>query len=264
MSVRGIVILVVSCDRYNDPWEPFFKCFFKYWPDCPFKIYLGTNHKVLTDSRVTTLAIGKDKSYSENLRAMLACIPERWVIFWVDDRFISGSVQTAEVTHLAQSAQEMGAAYLKLIPEHPMAYETTESGIGLIPKGTFYRVSMTIALWEKGCLEKLLVPGESAWQLEKNGMLRSADLEAPFFGLTRNSRRHPPIPHVHILMKGRLIRSAFQFIENEGLRSSFRFRRLQTLSSQAYAFLFHMVLRFLAPVADKIIRYQNSSHRARK
>ena len=33
-------ILIVSCDKYSDLWDPFFKLFFKFWPDCPFNIYL--------------------------------------------------------------------------------------------------------------------------------------------------------------------------------------------------------------------------------
>ncbi len=39
-----LAILVCSCDKYADVWEPFFKLFFKFWPDCPYPIYLLSNY----------------------------------------------------------------------------------------------------------------------------------------------------------------------------------------------------------------------------
>lgn len=257
---REIAVLVVSCDRYDDLWKPFFNCFFKYWPDCPFKVYLGTNHRVLADARVTTISIGDDRSYSENLLAMLEHIPARWVIFWVDDRFVAGPVQTAAVLRLAHRAQELGAACLKLIPEHPLGYAATPDGIGAIPKGTFYRVSLTITLWQKECLAKLLVPGESAWQLEKKGARRSADLGEPFFGLARGSRRQPPIPHVHTLVKGRIIRASLPFLTGEGLLQDLRQRGLESRRSQLYTLVFWKILVWFAPLCDRLIRLRNRRH----
>lgn len=253
MTGREIGVLVVSCDRYRDLWEPFFRCFFKYWPDCPFRVYLGTNHQILADSRVTTLAIGEDRSYAENLRAMLECIPEAWVIFWVDDRLVSSPVQTGRVLELTGRAQEQNAAYLKLIPEPPLGHQAKQGEMGLIPRGTFYRVSMTVALWRKDCLAQLLVPGETAWDLEKKGSARSALLTEPFYGLTRNCISHPPIPHVHLLVKGRLMYGALGFLRQEGLTEEFSARRRQTWHSRIYVALFQAVWGGLAGVLDRFI-----------
>jgi hypothetical protein len=66
-----ISVLVVSCDAYQDLWKPFFSCFFKFWPDCPFPVYLGANFKKYEDDRVQTILIGQDLDYSTNLLMML-------------------------------------------------------------------------------------------------------------------------------------------------------------------------------------------------
>ncbi len=250
-------IIVVSCDRYADLWEPFFKCFFKYWADCPYEVYLGTNHKSFDCPSVTSLPIGEDRSYSENLSAMLALIPEEWVIFWVDDRFISGPVVTAEVIRLIERGQKLDVAFLKLIPEHPLAYHDHNHGLGPIPKGTKYRVSMTIALWRKTCLNQLLVFGETAWALEKNGTNRSVVFERPFYGLSKSLIDRPPIPHVHTLVKGRIIRSALKFLQRENLNQYFRARKRETAVSVIYSWIFCLSLRFTAPVIDRIARTRN-------
>src|SRR4051812_28550474 len=84
-SLGGTAILVISCDRYADLWPHFFGCFFEYWPDCNYRLFLGTNRLRYEDPRVTTICVGEDRDYSSNLTAMLAEINEEWVIVFVED-----------------------------------------------------------------------------------------------------------------------------------------------------------------------------------
>ena len=47
-----ISILVCSCDKYEDLWNPMFGMFFKFWEDCPLNIYLMTNNKKYNHEKV--------------------------------------------------------------------------------------------------------------------------------------------------------------------------------------------------------------------
>jgi len=38
-------VLIASCDAYSDAWAPFFALMKKYWPDCPYPIYLISNYQ---------------------------------------------------------------------------------------------------------------------------------------------------------------------------------------------------------------------------
>ena len=40
--MQDMCILVVSCDKYADCWTPFSDCMRKFWPDCPYPVYLCT------------------------------------------------------------------------------------------------------------------------------------------------------------------------------------------------------------------------------
>ena len=60
-------LLVVSCDNYRDAWEPFFTLLFKYWPECPYPVFLGSNKQTYKDNRITPIMIGEDIDYSSNL-----------------------------------------------------------------------------------------------------------------------------------------------------------------------------------------------------
>lgn len=39
-----IAVLIVSCDKYSDLWDPFLRAFDRYWPDCPFTVSLLSSH----------------------------------------------------------------------------------------------------------------------------------------------------------------------------------------------------------------------------
>ena len=78
-------LLVVSCDRYADLWEPFFRIFRLRWPDCPFPVHLGTNYKSYEDGAVTTVAIGEDESWASGVLRMLKRLEAPYLIVLLED-----------------------------------------------------------------------------------------------------------------------------------------------------------------------------------
>lgn len=245
-------ILVVSFDAYQDLWPVFFHAFFKYWPDCPYRVYLGANTATYADPRVTPVLIGADQDYSTNLRAMLAQVPNEWVITWIEDRPPCAPVDTAQVTRAIRAAQQRQAAYLKLISIYPLALVPADEIIGEIPKGWRYRVSLTVALWHQPALRALLHPGESAWDIERRGSDRSNDLAGGFYGLPLATRWAPPLPQQHIVLKGRVMRAALPFLRREGLADRLARRPVQSWWAYLYdwayyqAFDVYFYLRWVA------------------
>lgn len=234
-SENDTAILVVSCDKFEDLWRPFFSCLFKYWPDCPYPVYLGTNHATYTDARVRSITVGDDVDYSSNLLTMLDAVEQDWVILWIEDLVVSAPVETARVLNVVRKAQDERAAYLKLIANHPFAYGVAESSeFGEVPRGTAYRVCITVGLWRKEVLKKLIRRGESAWDLERNGTVRSNDTAEKFFALSVLRRRRPLFSIAHIIIKGRVNRDARAFLEKEGMLHSVRRRRTQSIRSWVY------------------------------
>mgnify|MGYP000386006003 FL=1 len=94
------MILVVSCDAYKDLWPAYFHSLFKYWPDCPYQICLGSNESEFPDSRVKPIMIGPDKEYSSNLLEMLKRVESSWIILWIEDLFISKKIDTNYISKL--------------------------------------------------------------------------------------------------------------------------------------------------------------------
>ena len=233
--MKEVSILVVSCDRYADLWEPFFRCFFKYWPDCPYPVYLGTNYRKFDDDRVVSLDIGRDISYSDNLLAMLSRVDSPWVILWVEDRFLSHRVCSERISEVIGKAARLRAGYLKLISASPLVNDHMDGEeFGEIPKGAKYRACFTVGLWRKEVLERLLVPGETAWEIERNGSRRSALFPERFLAYGRKFRSEAVIRDRHILMKGSILRDARPFLLREGLSAQLPGRTVQSIRDYLY------------------------------
>lgn len=109
-------LLVVSCDAYQDLWGPFFTLLFRYWPDCPYRVFLGSNDAIYPDRRVAPLAIGEDRNWSSNLLKMLELIPSDGVLLLQEDFLIDRPVQTERITQLIGYAEVKQAACLRLMP----------------------------------------------------------------------------------------------------------------------------------------------------
>jgi hypothetical protein len=177
-------VLVVSCDSYRDVWGPFFTLFFRYWDDCPYPVFLGSNCETYPDKRVVPLAIGEDRDWSSNLRRMLALIPADGILLLQEDFLLDRPVQTGRIDRYIGYARAKQAACLRLMPipgpDFPCA---DHPDLGEIHKGADYRVSLQAAWWRKDPLAAVALPGESPWQFECLGSRRSDALDAPFLSL---------------------------------------------------------------------------------
>ena len=82
---KRLAILVCSCDKYEDVWNPMFEMFFKFWEDCPYDVYLLTNNKKYDNYRVKTIITGDDVSWSKAFRTALESIKEEYVLIIMED-----------------------------------------------------------------------------------------------------------------------------------------------------------------------------------
>lgn len=219
-------VLISSCDRYQDLWDPFFTLFFRYWQDCPYPVYLGTNHLKYNHNRVTTIAVGDDTDWSSNFRSMLEQIPQPYVIVLIEDFLPTKSVDTAMIAELITYLEDKGAGCLRLYqcpgpdlpcPDNPL--------VGELSKGADYRLSLQAAIWDKQILLELLRDGESAWELELNGTKRTNALAAPFLCVAGDS----PIPYFCTgVVKGKWVREAVELCKKEGIEVDLTARPVQT------------------------------------
>ena len=163
---RKLAVLVISCDNYQDAWGPFFGLFAKFWPDCPYRRYLGTNQKDFNHPNVTVIRSGSDISWADNVRSYLEQIDEHYVISILEDFFISRPVQTDVVEKAFDLVLRDGIDWFGLIlPKKGNRYRG-EQDVYYVDSHDDYCVSTSIAIWKKDAFISLLEPGTSAWDFE--------------------------------------------------------------------------------------------------
>lgn len=225
-AMNKTAVLISSCDRYQDLWKPFFTLFFKYWPDCPYLVYLSTNHGRYDDPRVKIIAVGDDTDWSSGFRVVMERIPHPYVIVFMEDFLFMKPVDTEKIERLITYMDKKKAGYLRLVPSPvPDLPCTDNEEVGEISKGSDYRLSLQAAIWDKNILIKLLLNGETAWELELKGTKRTNELDVPFLSVQNN----PPIHYFcTAVVKGKWVKEAVDFCRKEGIEVNLKIRPMQT------------------------------------
>jgi hypothetical protein len=214
-------VLVPSCDAYADLWKPFFTLFWRYWPDCPFPVYLGANRLTYDHPRVVSLASGQGTSWSNRVREHVAAVPTPYLLLVLEDFFWRRSTPTAEVLQLLASLRRLDGEMLRLThrppPDEPVP---NEPRLGRIRPGAPFRVSTQTAFWRRSTLLELMPPDESIWQFEVDGSRRSDRWSDGFYSTWRQV-----LPYgYHVVEKGKWFRHEARRFGRMGIGCDFAAR----------------------------------------
>ena len=228
--MNDLSILVSSCDPYQDVWEVFIKLFFRYWPDCPYQVYFLTNHLLVSDSRIRTIAVGEDIDWSTNCRVALKQLSAPYVLFMMEDCPPRSPVDSALVGALLYYLRSRGGACLRVYPAPPPDSPCQDfSLIGEISKGRRYRTSTQAAIWDRKILLSLLQDGETGSDFEMHGSLRSDELDEPFLGVWK-----PAFVTMDLVRGGVWLREAMDILRREGIQPDLTKRPVENRALEFY------------------------------
>jgi hypothetical protein len=237
--MEDVAILVLSCDKYSDIWPPFYAFFFKYWPECPFKIYNASNHLSFSHPRVTNIHSGLDADWSTETKAILEQIKEKYVLILLEDYFIYKPVDMPTLLSSLEIMKKYNAQFLRLAC-FPSKYNlwwkydklNDAPFIGKIRNGEEYRINLQTGIWNKELLNNLIKQGESPWQFEINGSIRSNELPNPCLSIVEDPKKnyvHGPITYLcTALSKGIWMRDAIELCKKENISITIGSRGVET------------------------------------
>ncbi len=223
-------VLVVSCDAYADLWPPFFTLFKRYWPDCPYPVYLSSNFIPYPNPEITTVLIGKDHDWSTSLMTALA-MPDlmdyAYLLLILDDLLITKVVETSKINQCLDFLHSHQGSYIRLSPVPPP--DIIVDGcpwVGQILPGAPYRASLQASIWKKDCLQSLLKPGESPWDFEILASRRS-DVDKRFFCTVKRS-----FHYINSVVRGQWTAEALELLNKEYIVTSTSNRNTQPIRKQ--------------------------------
>ena len=209
---KNNAVLILSCDKYSDLWEPFFELFFKHWPDCPYKIYLSSNKVPFkTKYPVENIMTHDDPDWSTSYRKILDRISEEYVLVLLEDIFITSGIETRQIENIFKFMKTTKAKHIHLRPlPQPDRLVDNNLKLGLYEKGCPYRVNAA-GFWNKSDLYSLLIPGESPWNFEIMGSYRSSYSDG-FYCLTKQL-----FTWVHVVDKGSWLQDAVAYCQKNNI-----------------------------------------------
>jgi hypothetical protein len=255
---NDIAVLVLSCDKFSDAWDPFFNMFFKYWPDCPYTIYLCAETRDYEDKRVKTIKPGKELGWSARLQWALQNIPEEYVLFLLEDYIFLKPVSSERIERHFNILKETDSCYLRLFP-CPGPDESLEGypGIGLIHPGSPYRNCTQAAIWKRDAMLSIIDPNESVWDFELIGVKRAEKLDGMFLCVEVDDKGDPleegdyPITYYcTAINRGKWRRDAVRIIRDHGFSVDLKARPQET-RRETYRRVFlrkYLALRGVSPI----------------
>ena len=217
LDTPKVAVLIVSCDKYCDLWEPFCAFMSRYWPDCPFRVFLLANHMDWSHDGVTTLRVGPDRSWSDSLRTAVQRLGATYVLTIQDDFLLEAPVSTEAVVRAVGELHQRGGAYLRLVPTLVPPWRwigRPRPDTVAIPPSSPYRISTQASVWRSDALLGLLRPGESPWQMEIWGSERTSAEALGFLSSTSAILRYHPHGAV---IRGKWSRSAARRCRDAGV-----------------------------------------------
>ena len=188
---ENITIIVNTCDRFEDCWNPFFILLEKFWPDCQYPIILTTFDKKYDYSgnlNIQSLAASKhykdEPSWCEILLYTLNNLSDDdTILLMLDDFFISDYVDSKVISKCYKIMNENNYSNITLTNhDTKRSFELTNNPmISQINQKSKYRITTSPALWKVSALKRYLFDDENIWMFELFGTTRSHKIKDSFF-----------------------------------------------------------------------------------
>jgi hypothetical protein len=220
-----VTILVTSCDKYSVLWKPFFTLLYKHFPTLKTShqhvpILLIANTKSYDDPRVQTIQTGRDVSWTDNMLTALKHVKTKYVLILLEDYIFYQPVDIEALARYVKFMSDTQGAYLQLFGASVgEPYEVDPQSVpgfdNLVYAGKHadWRTSLQACLWDVNVLTWLLKPGESAWDFEVPGSVRSEGVSRPFYRIIHNW----PLNYYNAAQLGYLNSTVMDYIQAQGI-----------------------------------------------
>lgn len=211
---KDVTVLMLTCKKFEQCWEPFFILFKKYWPNCPFELIMGTDSG--NYDKIKTIEVGEDLGWIKNCLYILKKIKSKKVIIFFEDFLPCEPFNSKRIEELVQISINNNIGCLRLQPcPGPTIDWEKDTSLGVLEKNAPYRFSWQTAIWDREFLISLLDPNETPWQTEINGSKRTNLTNREFISVKRGESPTPYI--ITAIVKGKWLDSAIEFLKTEGI-----------------------------------------------
>lgn len=243
--MNDCAILILSCDKYSDLWIPFFKEFRKKWPDCPFKVYLGSNTKSYHAPFIKTILSGPGKDWSSDLLAIIHKLKEKYIFIWLDDFFPISKVDTNMFIKAFKFMENSETNLIHFAPLIRPVYPRNDTFLNYYEKGTPYRV-IACGFWNTDHIKSLLIPGENPWKFEIMGSYRSSYSDG-YYTLNK-----APFQFLRVVEKGLIGRRAYKYCLKHNIVIDISVRPVESVLQKVKSDIIHLMFQTILVIPWRV------------
>jgi len=206
-------VLMITCKKFSQLWEPFFMLFKKFWPDCPYDVFMGTD--VGEHVGIKTISIGKDLGWNKNCLYFLNYLHHDRVIIFFDDFLPCAPFKTQKIEELVEHSFKYNIGCLRLFPcPGPTGVWKPNPQLGTLNPGDAYMFSWQTAIWDRKFLISLVRPNEDPWKTETKGTKRVWKSNRHFVSVKRGES---PTPYIISIVKRKWQEGALELLRRENI-----------------------------------------------
>jgi len=222
---KNYSIIIMSCDPYSDVWDSMTETFDRFWPHCPFEVYLCSENKKFEHTWIKNIRTEKRMGWGEMLDFVLKKVNTPYVIYMQEDYLLKSTINNDQVFTWLTFFESTRAAYLRMLPwPNPDLLFENRTDVGLISEKDPFRTSLQCAVWDKCVLQKLVKVDESGWDFEANSGARTQGMNRPFLSLkaevdyaTMNDLTYPIDYFATGVLHGKWMREAIFYFRKIGV-----------------------------------------------
>ncbi len=215
---------MASCWKYRDTWRPFFELFRKFWPDCPYKVWLLTDDYIIGApedqawiKQDVAVFIHPSTSWCEILKAFCEQYGDEPILLMQDDFLLTERVNTIKVEQ-ALNLIVPDVVCMRLYPCPGPDDVPGKSPVGIISRGEMFRISCQAAIWNPDYLRQITEVNGSARDFEIKGSKLSNSLHGSIFGFSRELPHPWPLEYICTgIVKGKWTRAALALCKEHGI-----------------------------------------------
>lgn len=205
-------ILVLSCDKNQDTFEPFHHCMEKYWPDHPEVIY---STETISNPYYKTICINYPlEKWTARVRKSVKLIQDDIILLMVDDIFIRKNIDY-NLYELLELFKNNNLAAINLEESFDSNDVSINSLVKKRPANGKYKVSVMCQLWNKEKLIKVLNLNLDPWTFERTNNHLNFD-----YYILKNRLidwGHYKTGDVWGIYRGKWCKEVIPFFEKEGI-----------------------------------------------
>lgn len=157
-------VLVLSCDKNEDIFEPFHYCMEKYWKDHPEVIYAT---ETIQNPYYKTICYNYPlENWTTRIRKTLNDIEDDQILIMIDDFFIRQPVDTKRIEYLSTQLKGNIAVFGFEKSFDSNDVETDVVGMKRRQHDSAYEVCINCGLWQKDKFIDILKGEHNPWEVE--------------------------------------------------------------------------------------------------